>query len=105
MPPPAGSSSLGTQRGETVPAAARSVRNAVGRAQGSKASDSLLLVDQSEEYFMLRGNSCGAILLLTSLLFSPADSHGQTGGTIRGVVTLAGNGTPLHNAIVTIVQL
>ncbi|HYP25422.1 MAG TPA: TonB-dependent receptor [Blastocatellia bacterium] len=35
----------------------------------------------------------------------PAAALGQASGTLRGTVTMRDNGTPLHNTIVTIVQL
>jgi iron complex outermembrane receptor protein len=46
-------------------------------------------------------------VFLSLLLLSPAGSLAQTasGGTLRGTVTLAEGGTPIHNAIVTLVQL
>lgn len=46
-----------------------------------------------------------AFILGLVLLLAPARGLAQTGATVRGTVTLATGGTPLHNVIVTVVQL
>jgi len=47
-----------------------------------------------------------AVFLSLLLLLLPAHGLAQTGGgTIRGTITLADGGTPIHNAIVTLLQL
>jgi iron complex outermembrane recepter protein len=46
-----------------------------------------------------------AVFLTLLLLLFPARGLAQSGGTIRGTITLADAGTPIHNAIVTLLQL
>lgn len=46
-----------------------------------------------------------ACLVLAVLLLSPALVQAQSGGTVRGRITLQERGTPLHNVAVQIVQL
>jgi iron complex outermembrane receptor protein len=57
----------------------------------------------------MRNSHTIRILLAFLLLTSPARAFGQTSapaaGTVAGTITLADGGTPLHNVIVTIVQL
>ncbi len=54
---------------------------------------------------MRRRNYFAGMLVLAAFLCLPVSGFGQSSGTLRGVITLADGGTPLHNAIITIVQL
>ena len=45
------------------------------------------------------------LIIASLLIIHPADGLAQTAGTIRGTVTLSDNDKPLHNVIVTVVEL
>ncbi|HEV3468052.1 MAG TPA: TonB-dependent receptor [Pyrinomonadaceae bacterium] len=53
----------------------------------------------------MRRDHTRRVLLSLLLLFLPARAFAQAGGTVSGSITLADGGTPLHNVIVTVVQL
>ena len=44
-------------------------------------------------------------LLLSLLMLLPAASRGQSGGSLRGTVTLVGEGTPIHGVAVRVMEL
>ncbi|MBC7930827.1 MAG: hypothetical protein H7Z38_09730, partial [Rubrivivax sp.] len=45
------------------------------------------------------------LILASLLIIHPADGLAQATGTIRGTVTLSDNDKPLHNVIITVVEL
>ncbi|HWS54514.1 MAG TPA: TonB-dependent receptor plug domain-containing protein, partial [Pyrinomonadaceae bacterium] len=53
----------------------------------------------------MRRSHIQRFLLSLLLLVVPARAFAQAGGTVAGSITLADGGTPLHNVIVTVVQL
>ena len=54
---------------------------------------------------MQRRKIVTSIVTAFLIFLVPSGVHAQTGGTIRGTVKLADGGTPLHNVIITVVQL
>lgn len=54
---------------------------------------------------MQRSNFLKGVFTALVLLLGPTDAFAQTDGIISGTVKLADGGTPLHNVIVTVVQL
>ncbi|MDQ3806026.1 MAG: TonB-dependent receptor [Acidobacteriota bacterium] len=53
----------------------------------------------------MRLNHTKRVLLILLLLTAAGRAFAQTNGTVSGSITLADGGTPLHNVIVTVVQL
>jgi iron complex outermembrane receptor protein len=50
----------------------------------------------------------GPLNILTALVFltlTSVPAHSQTGGTLKGTATLGDSGNPIHNVLVTILEL